>query len=203
MKIKRLTGGDLESNGYILYRRQGGACYVVDPGYNPRSFIRFIEEMDLDMKGILLTHHHPDHVGGVEKIKETFDCPVSLHRADMDRYRRPVEIPLEGGERIWLEEEPIDVIHTPGHTAGGVCYYAEKSKTAFTGDTIFNVDLGRTDLAGGSEMQMIATCRNIINRWSNEIFIYPGHGDGCTMKKVREINTEFLGIVGEQSWQSN
>ncbi len=197
MKIKRFIGGILESNGYVLYQQEGGACYVVDPGYSSKTFINYIEEMGLELKGILLTHYHSDHVGAVRKLSDHFDCPVALHRGDMDLYRDRVDIPLEDGMAFDLEGETIAVVHTPGHTSGSVCFYSEKSKLAFTGDTIFNVDLGRTDLQGGSEQEMINSCREIIDKWSNEIFIYPGHGDGCNMKKVRKINHEFISIVGK------
>lgn len=197
MKIKRFIGGMLESNGYVLYQQEGGICYVVDPGYSSKTFIKYIEEMQLDLKGILLTHYHSDHVGAVRKLSDHFECPVALHRGDIDLYRDPVDIILEDGMTFDLEGETIKVVHTPGHTSGSVCFYSEKSKLAFTGDTIFNVDLGRTDLKGGSEFEMIRSCKEIIDRWSNEIFIYPGHGDGCNMKKVRKINHEFLSIVGE------
>ena len=197
MKIKRFIGGILESNGYVLYQQEGGSCYVVDPGYSPKTFIKYIEEKDLKMKGILLTHYHSDHVAAVQKLSAHFECPVALHRSDADLYKDPVDIFMEGGMTFELDGEIIKVVHTPGHTAGSVCFYSDKSKLAFTGDTIFNVDLGRTDLKSGSEQEMINTCREIINKWSNEIFIYPGHGDGCNMKKVRKINHEFLSIVGE------
>lgn len=198
MKIKRFIGGILQSNGYVIYQDENGPCYVIDPGYTAGNFIDFIEKKHLDMKGILLTHHHYDHTGAVDKLKNRYSCPVFLHRCDMDLYKKEVEHPLEDGDVIMLEDEKLRVIHTPGHTAGSVCFYSGKSKLAFTGDTIFNVDLGRTDLEDGSEDEMIRSCREIINTWSNEIYIYPGHGDGCNMKKVRRINREFLNIVGEE-----
>lgn len=197
MKIKRFIGGVLQSNGYVIYQEEGGACFVIDPGYSAGNFTKFIDEKKLNMRGILLTHHHSDHTGAVEKLKAAYDCPVYLHRQDMDYCKFEVEHPLEGGEVIMLEQEAVRVIHTPGHTAGSVCFFADKDKLAFTGDTIFNVDLGRTDLEDGSETDMIRSCRDIIDKWSNEIFIYPGHGDGCNMKKVRKINREFLDIIGE------
>lgn len=187
----------LESNGYVIYQREGGSCYVIDPGYEAKNFTGFMEEKRLEPQGILLTHHHYDHTGAVKKLRAMRECPVYMHRADMDRYKGTVDRPLEDGDVILLEGEDIRVIHTPGHTAGGVCFFSEKSKLAFTGDTIFNVDLGRTDLEDGSAADMVRSCREIIDGWSNEIFIYPGHGDGCTMKTVRSINREFLEIVGE------
>jgi len=195
MKIKRLIGGNLESNGYVIYDREKGECFVVDPGYNGEKFLKIMRDLDLKMKGILLTHHHYDHVGGVDKIREMTDCPVYIHRADSDMYKKQATILLEDGDILLLGQEEIKVIHTPGHTKGGVCYYSEQSKVVFTGDTIFNVDLGRTDLSDGSQYQMENSIRSIIDLWSNEIMIYPGHGDSCNMKYVRKYNQEFLDII--------
>ena len=195
MKIKRLVGGNLESNGYVIYDREQGECFVIDPGYNGEKFLKIIEDLNLKMKGILLTHHHYDHVGGVDKIREMTDCPVYIHRADSDLYKKSADVLLEQGDTLMLGQEIIKVIHTPGHTKGSVCYYSEQSKLAFTGDTIFNVDLGRTDMIDGSAYEMELSIRNIIDLWSNEITIYPGHGDSCNMKYVRKYNQEFLDIV--------
>lgn len=195
MKIKRLIGVNLESNGYVIYDKEQGECFVVDPGYNGEKFLKIIDDFGLKMKGILLTHHHYDHVGGVDKIREKTDCPVYIHRADSDMYKKQATILLEDGDVLLLGQEEIKVIHTPGHTKGGVCYYSEQSKLAFTGDTIFNVDLGRTDLSDGSSYEMENSIKKIIDLWSNEITIYPGHGDSCNMKYVRKYNQEFLDIV--------
>jgi glyoxylase-like metal-dependent hydrolase (beta-lactamase superfamily II) len=182
----------------VVYTGKGTPCFVIDPGYNPRIFIDYILYNELDIQGILLTHHHYDHVGGVDKIKQYFDCPVLLHREDIDAYRKPVDHMLEDGEELLLGKERVKVIHTPGHTRGSVCFIMGNGKVAFTGDTIFNVDLGRTDLSGGSDAQMINSCKKVISKWARDMFIYPGHGDGCTMKTVRKINREFLDIIGEE-----
>lgn len=195
MKIKRFIGGMLESNGYVIYQQEGGEAFLIDPGYNSKVFIEYIKEHSLVLKGILLTHHHYDHVGAVERIKDVLDCSVHLHRRDCDMYRKAVDVYMEDGDVLELEGEKIRVINTPGHTMGSVCFMSEKSKVCFTGDTIFNVDLGRTDLEDGSEKDMVNSILNIIDKWPNDIMIYPGHGDGCTMKKVRQINSEFLEIV--------
>ena len=195
MKIKKLIGGNLESNGYVIYDKEQGECYVVDPGYNGDKFLQIIKDLELNMKGILLTHHHYDHVGGVDKIREKTDCPIHIHRADSDMYKKHVDVLLENRDTLLLGNEKIRVIHTPGHTKGSVCFFSEQSKLAFTGDTIFNVDLGRTDLSDGSAHEMEYSVQNIIDLWSNEITIYPGHGDSCNMKYVRKYNQEFLDIV--------
>ena len=192
MKIQRFAVGSLEANGYVIYQKEGGDCYIVDPGYSPDKFIKFIDENGLNLKGILLTHHHFDHVGAVKKIKAIKDCPVYLHRNDVDMYRDIVDVQMEDGDIIMLEDEAIKVLHTPGHTEGGVCLHSEKSKVVFTGDTIFNVDIGRTDLKDGDPYKMLATMKNIVDKWDNETHIYPGHGDPCSMKFVRNNNSEFL-----------
>lgn len=195
MKIKRVVGGNLESNGYIIFQKEGGECYIIDPGYNGEVYLKKINELSLQIKGILLTHHHYDHVGGVQKIKNVTECPIYIHRCDGDMLKLHADINLEHGDKLLLEDEEIRVIHTPGHTMGGVCFYSEKSKLAFTGDTIFNVDLGRTDLVDGNQKDMESSILNIIDGWGNDITIYPGHGDSCNMKFVRSQNKEFLDIV--------
>ena len=198
MKIKRFIGGMLESNGYVVYHADGGDCFIIDPGYNAKVFLAYVREQGLKVRGILLTHHHYDHVGAVERIRDAFNCPVYLHRADCDRYKKQVDVYLEDGDRILLEDEELTVIHTPGHTQGSVCFFSAKSKAAFTGDTIFNVDLGRTDLEDGSQQDMEKSILERVDKWSNDIIIYPGHGDESTMKRVRAINQEFLEIIGKR-----
>ncbi|MEI3503229.1 MAG: MBL fold metallo-hydrolase [Anaerovoracaceae bacterium] len=195
MKIKRFTGGTLESNGYVLYVREGGSCFIIDPGYDPKVFLVYIRDMKLDLKGIILTHHHYDHTGAVDRIKNETGCPVYLHREDCDMYGNQVDVYMEDSDIIDLDGVQLEVIHTPGHTRGSVCIFDGKDRVCFTGDTIFNVDLGRTDLEDGSEEQMIRSITEIIDRWPNDIMIYPGHSDGCTMKKVRKINREFTDII--------
>lgn len=185
----------LESNGYIIYQRDGGDCFIIDPGYGAATFIDFVHEHSLRPKGILLTHHHYDHVGAVKKVRAEFDCPVYLHREDCDMYKKPVDVYMEDGDVIDLEGETIRVISTPGHTKGSVCFMSEEGKIVFTGDTVFNVDLGRTDLEDGSEDDMRRSILDVVDSWGNDMYIYPGHGDGCTMKTVRRINAEFNDIV--------
>lgn len=197
MKIKRFILGLLEANGYVIYQQESSECYIIDPGAKAEIFLDFMTRLDLNCKGILLTHHHSDHVGGVEKLRKALDCPVYIHREDSDMYKKQAT-PMEDKDTFELDGEIITVIHTPGHTRGSVCFYSEKSKLAFTGDTIFNVDLGRTDLVDGDQTQMEQSIKNIIERWSNEITIYPGHGDSCTMKKVRSINREYMDIISKQ-----
>ena len=195
MKIQRFTGGLLESNGNVLYQNEGQTCYIIDPGYNSKVYLDYLKKNELKLEGILLTHHHYDHTGAVDRLKKELDCSVYLHRADCDMYKKPVDVYMEDGDVIDIGGEKLVVISTPGHTRGSVCFFSAKSRIAFTGDTIFNVDLGRTDLEDGSEEEMRHSIIDIIDKWDNDIMIYPGHGDGCTMKKVRKINREFIDII--------
>lgn len=190
MKIKRFISSRLESNGYVIYQDRGGPCYVIDPGYRHKDFLGFAEKNELHIKGILLTHHHYDHTGAVKNISRETGCPVYIHKDDLDMYGEEAE-PIEDGHVFHLDGEKIVTIHTPGHTKGGVCFFSEKSRAVFTGDTVFNVDLGRTDLEDGDPKEMKMTIKNIVDKWSNDIEIYPGHGDPCSMKYVRDVNTEF------------
>ncbi|MCF0143942.1 MAG: MBL fold metallo-hydrolase [Firmicutes bacterium] len=199
MEIKRFIGGILEANCYVITASDSktGACYIIDPGYNPKNIIKYVKKQGMKPEGIILTHHHSDHVGGASQIRKELECPVMIHTADADRYGDEVDVYLEEGMSLRLGDsgEKLVVYHTPGHTKGGVCLMSSESKVCFTGDTIFNVDLGRTDLDDGSEREMCKTIRDICDKWGNDITIYPGHGDPATMKTVRKINKEFLEIV--------
>jgi glyoxylase-like metal-dependent hydrolase (beta-lactamase superfamily II) len=195
LKIKRFVGGSLESNCYVIRTTNGGSCFIIDPGYEPQRIIDFVKKENLVPAGVLLTHHHHDHVGAAAKVADVLECPVMIHELDAYYYRGSVSRLLCDGDELDLDGELIRVYHTPGHTAGSVCFLSEKSKVVFTGDTIFDTDLGRTDLEDGSPADMIASCRNVIDRWSNEYIVYPGHDTHAAMKQIRIYNQEFLACL--------
>lgn len=194
MKIKRYVGGTLESNGYILFQKDGTKCIVIDPGYQPKKFITYIKEQNLQLDGIILTHLHHDHTGAAEVVSDYFDCPIYMHEDDAFVYRGRVDRRLKDGDILDLEGESLQILHTPGHTKGSICIYSEKSKVCFTGDTLFDTDLGRTDLEGGSEREMKNSIQHVIDQWDNQVMIYPGHDGSCNMKFVRMNNLEFLAL---------
>lgn len=195
LKVKGFTGGNLAANGYVVYQSDGESCYIIDPGYNPKKFIKFVQDHGLTCRGIILTHLHHDHTGAAENVSQILhDCPIYMHEADAFIYKGRVDHCLTEGCKLDLDGEVLRVIHTPGHTQGSICVMAEKSRICFTGDTLFDTDLGRSDLAGGDEKQMEDTVRDVLDKWENDVFIYPGHDGGCTMKQVRKYNTEFLAL---------
>jgi len=202
MNIERIVRGSLEANSYIIYRKDGGAAYIIDPGYDIKYTQDFIREHKLNIKAILLTHVHHDHSGKASSLAEFYDVDVCAGREELDYYRDggehlSVSRLFEGGEALDLDGETIDVLNSPGHTAGGLCFYSDKSRVAFTGDTIFNVDLGYTHFAGGSATRMKESLKNVVNKWGNDVTIYPGHGDPATMSYVRGANSEFIDMVSD------
>ena len=197
MKIERIVCGSLAANCYIIYQKDGGAAYIIDPGYDLKRTQEFVKAHGLAVKAILLTHAHSDHAGKAAALAERFGVDVCAHREELDYPYCKCSISrlFEGGETLDMDGEAIDVLHTPGHSAGGLCYYSEKSRLAFTGDTVFNVDLGYTHFPGGSEERMKNSLKTVVDRWGNDVTIHPGHGDPATMKSVREANREFLDMV--------
>ena len=197
MNIEKMIRGSLAENCYIVYQKDGGSAYIIDPGYDTGYAQNFVKEHDLCVKAILLTHVHPDHSSKAAALADLYGVNVCAHREELDHYNGRVDVLFEGGETLDLDGEMIEVLHTPGHSAGGVCYYSNKSKLAFTGDTIFNIDLGYTHFKGGSDERMKDSLKNVVNKWGNDITIYPGHGDSATMKFVRDINREFQDMIAD------
>ena len=211
MEIKRIIGGILMANCYIISpAAEQAPCFIIDPGYDPHKIIKYIQKCGLKPEGILLTHHHVDHSGNAAYLRKELDCPIMIHREDADRFREGADILLEDGEVLTLTNGDgkdggdtkgkgikLVVLHTPGHTRGGVCLMSERERICFTGDTIFNVDLGRTDLDDGSYEEMVCSIRDVVEKWGNDITIYPGHGDPASMKTVRKINLEYLEIIND------
>lgn len=202
MEIKRFIGGILAANCYVVSpsakeaKATATPCFIIDPGYYAPKILKYIKSEGFAPEGIILTHHHGDHSGAAAQLRKELDCPIMIHRADADRFKEGADRLLEDGDVLLLDGGvKLTVLHTPGHTRGGICLLSERDKTCFTGDTIFNVDLGRTDLDDGSYEEMARSIRDVCDTWDNDMTIYPGHGDPATMKAVRKINLEFLEIV--------
>lgn len=195
MEIKRFIEGLLEANCYIIRDTKADSdCYIIDPGYSPKKIIKYIRSEKLNPLGIVLTHHHYDHSGAAEKVAKELDLQIMIHSLDADRFPAADGL-LQHGDVLPLGRDKLVVFHTPGHTSGGICLLSKRSSVCFTGDTVFNVDLGRTDLEDGSEEEMRASIRNVVDTWGNEVTIYPGHGDPASMKYVRKNNQEFIDIM--------
>ncbi|WP_028828329.1 MBL fold metallo-hydrolase [Proteocatella sphenisci] len=200
MFLETLGRNKFGINTYILADDKKNAV-VIDPGINYESIVYSLKENQLNVKAILLTHGHCDHIADVQKIKEKFDIPVYCHIKDnellmhakynyskdfgMGSIEFSADVLVKDGESINLDELDLKVIHTPGHTKGGVCYMYKE--ILFTGDTLFAGSMGRTDLYGGNEEHMAASLRKL-SQLSDNITIYPGHGPKSTIKIEKETN---------------
>ncbi|WP_053956103.1 MBL fold metallo-hydrolase [Inediibacterium massiliense] len=203
MKIERLVVGSLQTNGYILYDEKSKEAFIIDPGDEASKFLNYIEKYGLNPIGIILTHYHHDHIGAVSSIQKKCHIPIFIHKDDVEGLKNPYlnyseDISITPNKIVKDKDEIkgrniiLEVIHTPGHTPGGICLKVKNENIIFTGDTIFNIDIGRTDLAGSDPYAMLDSMKNKISKWEDDIVIYPGHGEKATMSFVRKNNMEYI-----------
>ena len=202
MILKGLVVGALQVNCYILGTGRGGECLVIDPGGDVEDIERVLREEALRLKYILLTHGHVDHVGGVWDLVRRTGGQVLMHRGDLPLLEgvemqalafglpptgKPrVDRTIEDGERIEAGEIGVDVLHTPGHSPGGVSYRYDN--LLFVGDTLFAGSVGRTDLPGGSFEELVKSVREKLFPIGDEARVFPGHGPQTTIGTERLYN---------------
>ena len=175
---------------------------MVDPSTPSKDVAEYIESNGLTLEGILLTHGHFDHIGGVKFFKDKFKAKVFMHGQDVDFIDNPLQISrrydkfavdvlVNDGDELELCGRKIDVIHTPGHSLGGVCYVLDD--VIFCGDTIFKCSYGRTDLRGGDIVQLYESIQKIFNLQGNYTLLC-GHG-APTSLDIERANNPILGEV--------
>ena len=174
MKINCLKVGELQCNCYLL--EKNNQCLLIDPGDEYNKIKEFIKGKNII--SILITHNHFDHVGCVEKLKEELNIPVYKF------------INLEEGKHT-IDSFDFEVIHNPGHSIDSISFYFKEEKVMFTGDFLFKGTIGRCDLEGGSIKEMFNSISKIKN-YSNDIKIYPGHGELTTLGEEKQKNPYFL-----------
>lgn len=206
MKIERLIVGPFEVCCYVVFCEKKREGVIIDPGVPDKRIVDIVNKLNLKIKAILGTHGHPDHIEGVKFFKEIFNTPFLLHKMDDQFFqleenfktfkswgfsKNPkADVLLEEGDVILFGEETLKVIHTPGHSPGSVCFYSEKNKVIFTGDTLFVEGVGRADLPGGNYFQMMQSIKEKILILPEETVIYPGHDYGS--KPFSTISYERL-----------
>ena len=187
-KIMKLVVGQLQENCFILFDENKDA-FVVDPGGSSENIIEAIEKNSLNIKYILLTHGHFDHVGAVAALVKKYKAPVYLSKEDRAFIESPKEVrasafgmQIEAAEvDVFVKEEDeipfsegtIKVIETPGHTLGSVCYLFENY--LFAGDTLFNGSIGRTDFPKSDHSLMVESLKKL-KKLDDEIYVLSGHG---------------------------
>ena len=208
MLIETFIVGMYETNCYIIYDEKNLEACIIDPGDEAKRLIKFIDSKNLVLNSIVLTHYHYDHIVAVEELKKKYGSQIYCHKKEVEGLKdahingsiigkkKAIEITsdklLSDGNVISIGQIDLEVIHTPGHTPGGICLKVKDKNIIFTGDTIFSDDLGRTDLIGGSEEVLKKTITNKVSKWQDNIIIYPGHGDICSMKEVRGRKIQYL-----------
>ena len=193
MKIRVLQVGPIGTNCYLLEDEHTKTAAVVDPGDEAGRVLAQAKEDGVEIRSILLTHAHYDHTGGVAGLLEALPgIPVYLHPDDAARLGSPVfpalgtdPTPYGDGDLVKVGGIDVQVLHTPGHTPGGVCLMA--GDALFTGDTLFQGSMGRTDLPGGSYKEIMASLKRLAGL-PGDYHVLPGHMDLSTLEAERRGN---------------
>ncbi|MDA3731496.1 MBL fold metallo-hydrolase [Niameybacter massiliensis] len=198
MKIEVLSVGALAEQTYFIIDEATKKAFIVDPGDDAAIINQKIDQEELKVEKIILTHGHFDHIGAVEEVRHHTGCKVVIHE-EGKRYLEDVAYNLstmlggaltlqadeyvQHGDIITLDGTDISfkVLHAPGHTKDGVAFYSEKYKVAFVGDIIFRGSIGRTDFLGGNSVDLIKSIREQIFTLDKEVVLYPGHGPATTV----------------------
>jgi len=204
MFLKRLVVGELETNCYLIGCKKTKKAVVIDPGGEEEVdlVLNFLQENNFDLKCIINTHGHIDHIAGNNLLKAKTEALLLIHRLDADMlvdanknfssfmgkeiYSLPADKLLEEGDEISLGTLNLIVIHTPGHTPGGISLVLDN--IVFTGDTLFAGGIGRTDLPGGSYQDLIKSIKEKLLILGDDKIIYPGHGPDSTIGEERKTN---------------
>ncbi|MBE6311201.1 MAG: MBL fold metallo-hydrolase [Bacteroidales bacterium] len=209
MKIARFIFNSFSENTYVLWDEETKEAAIVDPGMACEDDVAkiddFLSDNGLTLKKVLLTHQHLDHVLGVGWILERYSCKVYGHEGDIpwgeklgmqaNMFSLPYDVKpfklsdkVVNGDTIMLGSEKIRVMHTPGHSRGGVVYYVPKPGFALVGDTIFERSIGRTDLGGGDYKTLIDSIRTKVLTLPDDTILYPGHGTSTFVEEERDYN---------------
>jgi len=201
-KLIRFVVGLIETNMYLVVIKghPDGEGIVIDPGFSENEADSIIEKFKKEVEKIpfiLLTHCHFDHIGGCAILKKEFNSKIYCHRLEKEKLQNSeksgavffdfqnvsinVDECLNGGEEIRLSDLTLKVIHTPGHSKGGISILLEE-KFLFSGDTIFKGSIGRTDFYDGSYEEEIASITQKILTLPDDTIIYPGHGPSTTVR---------------------
>ena len=198
INIKRFVVGPLQTNCYIVSEDSSNNAIIIDPGYPDQSVIAYVERKALVVKYIVNTHGHADHIAG----NSCLGYPVLIHAAEKDYLTNPMlnlsflagilidySVPaglLTDGDTIEMGSIKFKVIHTPGHSPGGICLIF--SNILFSGDTLFFEGIGRSDCPGGNHSDLITSIKEKLLILPDTVKVFPGHGPETTIGHEREYN---------------
>jgi len=200
LQIQQMMVGSMGVCCYIVSCPETAEAGIVDPGGDVRRILAAVEDAGLSVRYIIATHGHPDHVCGNKAIKEATEAKIVMHKADAEFFGRAdvagyfsmlgleaspaPDVQVEDGDLIRIGNEELKVIHTPGHTPGGICLL--NGKNLITGDTLFVGGIGRTDFPGGSQQEMLTSIHNRLLVLPEDTVVWPGHGYGGSRSTIGE-----------------
>ncbi len=206
MKIDRLILGEFETNCFVLRNSETVSdCVIIDTGLDSRPLLKFLQENNLNPAVLVLTHGHIDHIAGVEALRKNFpSVPIYIHKLDAQMLTDAEGnlsvltgslVTVGNADHILEEDDLIDkasiklkVLHTPGHTPGGISLYCQKDGIIFVGDTLFAGSIGRTDFPNGNTSQLISSIRKKLLTLPENTIVYPGHGPETTIGHEKAEN---------------
>jgi glyoxylase-like metal-dependent hydrolase (beta-lactamase superfamily II) len=206
MKIDTIVLGDFEANCYCVRPDETSAtCLLIDPGLNPEPLIRFLKHNRLIPEMIVITHGHADHIGGVETVRHSWpEVKVAISKNDAEMLTSPVKnlsilaevmVQARPAEIIFTTQRYVksaglqfEIIHTPGHTPGGICLYNSDEGVLFSGDTLFAGSVGRSDFPGGDGALLIDRIKHKLLILPEQTRVYPGHGPETTLRTEKRHN---------------
>ena len=201
MIVKKVVVGPFASNCYIVGSESNKEGVIIDPGADAKEILKNVKDLGLDIKLIVLTHGHIDHTGAVKEVKKTTGAEVAIHTDDAKSLQEqllgrlfglsyppppPPDWLLKDGDSIDIGDLHFLVVHTPGHSPGGICLLEEG--VVFSGDTLFNYGIGRTDMPGGSYSQLMNSIHTKLMVLPDNTTVYPGHGPATTIGTERHSN---------------
>lgn len=196
MIVKTIPAGMLSANCYLIYNEVTKDALVLDPGGDEDIIINNIEKLKLNLKAILLTHGHMDHVGALKAIVDKYMVMTYINKQDIELMNKgssvygkfpDIEVTfILDKEVINIADFQVQCIWTPGHTPGGMCFLIEDC--LFSGDTLFQGSIGRTDFEGGDYDTIISSIVKQLMILEDNVIVYPGHGEATTIIRERNYN---------------